>query len=279
MNKIFKNSILISGLTLGLILFTGNDNIERIKDKVSSMTNKIITMSQDRDKIVEKLQSTIDKYNTDIESLNQEKSNLEKELSNLNEQLENEHENTSSLIQEKTELQNTINNLNTQISEHNNTITTLRDELTRSNGEVEKANKAVEELEEFVNGKFDEVKDIKEITDLSQIIPSDPDTNQNDVWVVNNFNRAFDCGDSIFANYVPSDRNFQFSIRNPLANSNLLKIKVTFTDKSFEEFYMAEKNFVNLNNKTVNEIKITGSFKLGENTVNINKVIKVKMEL
>lgn len=289
MNKILKNSILISGLTLGLILFTGNDNIERIKDKVSSMTNKIITISQDRDKIVKKLQSNLDKYNTDIESLNQEKSNLEKELSNLNKQLEEEHGNNSSLTQEKTELQNainnlntqitelqnTINNLNTQISEHNNTITTLRDELTRSNGEVEKANKAVEELEKFVNGKFDEVKDIKETTDLSQYNPND--IAKNDVWIIND-NDTFDCGNGISVQYTKSNGEVRFTLRdNSNVTPNSFILKVTYTDGSFDELNFTGNNYTLTRDRVISEIKLKGNLYTSTGIIHVDKVINVRM--
>lgn len=69
MNGILKKLLLVAGtatITISLLQFTGEENIERIKDKVSSMKSKIVTISNDRNQILNKLQNTIDQYNNDI---------------------------------------------------------------------------------------------------------------------------------------------------------------------------------------------------------------------
>ena len=65
MNGILKKLLLVAGtatITISLLHFTGEENIERIKDKVSSMKSKIVTISNDRNQILNKLQNTINQY-------------------------------------------------------------------------------------------------------------------------------------------------------------------------------------------------------------------------
>lgn len=199
MNNIFKKTSLLVGtatITLGLLMFTGEENINRIKDKVSTMTSKIISISNDRDTVLNKLQDTLNKYNTDVEALNQKKAELENNIVELNEKIASGNVNINELEQQKNELeqqknelQDNINELNNQLSEKNSTIINLNNEITRLNNEVKKANLAVEDLERFVNGKFDEVNNIPESTDLSGYVPTvSPDISSDNEEFTSTFN-------------------------------------------------------------------------------------------
>ena len=184
-------------------MFTGEENINRIKDKVSTMTSKIISISNDRDTVLNKLQDTLNKYNTDVEALNQKKAELENNIVELNEKIASGNVNINELEQQKNELeqqkneleqqknelQDNINELNNQLSEKNSTIINLNNEITRLNNEVKKANSAVEDLERFVNGKFDEVNNIPETTDLSgYVLTVSPDIFSDDEEFTSTFN-------------------------------------------------------------------------------------------
>ena len=206
MNNILKKTSLLVGtatITLGLLIFTGEENINRIKDKISNMTSKIISISNDRDTVLNKLQDTLNKYNTDVEALNQKKAELENNIVELNKKIESGNGNIielkqqkneleqqkNELEQQKNELQDNINELNNQLSEKNSTIINLNNEITRLNNEVKKANSAVEDLEKFVNGKFDEVNNIPELTDLSGYVPTiSPDISSDDEEFTSTFN-------------------------------------------------------------------------------------------
>ena len=206
MNNILKKTSLLVGtatITLGLLMFTGEENINRIKDKISTMKSKIISISNDRDTVLNKLQDTLNKYNTDVEALNQKKAELENNIVELNEKIESGNGNITGLEQQKNELeqqkneleqqknelQDNINELNNQLSEKNSTIINLNNEITRLNNEVKKANSAVEDLERFVNGKFDEVNNIPESTDLSGYVPTvSPDISSDDEEFTSTFN-------------------------------------------------------------------------------------------
>ena len=199
MNNILKKTALLVGtatITLGLLMFTGEENINRIKDKISNMTSKITSISNDRDTVLNKLQDTLKKYNTDVEALNQKKAELENNIVELNKKIESGNGNITELEQQKNELeqqknelQDNINELNNQLSEKNSTIINLNNEITRLNNEVKKANSAVEDLERFVNGKFDEVNNIPELTDLSGYVPTvSPDISSDDEEFTSTFN-------------------------------------------------------------------------------------------
>ena len=199
MNNILKKTSLLVGtatITLGLLMFTGEENINRIKEKISTMKSKIISISNDRDTVLNKLQDTLNKYNTDVEALNQKKAELENNIVELNEKIESGNGNITGLEQQKNELeqqknelQDNINELNNQLSEKNSTIINLNNEITRLNNEVKKANSAVEDLERFVNGKFDEVNNIPESTDLSGYVPTvSPDISSDDEEFTSTFN-------------------------------------------------------------------------------------------
>ena len=170
-------------------MFTGEENINRIKDKISTITSKISSISNDRDTVLNKLKDTLNKYNTDVEALNQKKAELENNIVELNKKIESGNGNITELEQQKSELQDNIEELNNQLSEKNSTIINLNNEITRLNNEVKKANSAVEDLERFVNGKFDEVNNIPESTDLSGYVPTvSPDISSDNEEFTSTFN-------------------------------------------------------------------------------------------
>ena len=190
MNGILKKLLLVAGtatITISLLQFTGEENIERIKDKVSSMKSKIVTISNDRNQILNKLQNTIDQYNNDIKLLNEKKAELENKLNSLS-QIDKAHvdeldalkKQINDITQEEIEKDSLIASLRDEITQLNNEITVLNDKIALLNKEVEKANKAVEDLEAFVNNEFNSIDNINTETDLSTYNPNvSPDFSDN----------------------------------------------------------------------------------------------------
>ena len=190
MNGILKKLLLVAGtatITISLLHFTGEENIERIKDKVSSMKSKIVTISNDRNQILNKLQNTINQYNNDIKLLNEKKAELENKLNNLSQtdkahvdELDDLKRQINDLTQEKIEKDSLIASLRDEITQLNNEITVLNDKIALLNKEIEKANKAVEDLEVFVNNEFNSIDNINTETDLSTYNPNvSPDFSDN----------------------------------------------------------------------------------------------------
>jgi flagellar biosynthesis chaperone FliJ len=138
-NKILASGIIIGGVTIGTLTFTGSDDLTSIRNTVQDFKNRIMNLN-----------NSLQNYKTAFNSL---KADATAKIQEANDKIAEKNSLIASLQAQIADLQN-------QIAEGAGNADILRQEIERLNAELTKANQEIEALEAEVTAYKNEVNGI-----------------------------------------------------------------------------------------------------------------------